>query len=132
MEDFRKDQRPIAERNLKNSIILEQIAKDEKIEISTKNQEGIDKLKQKIIEMYNLDKIELNDITYLCNARSISLLVKALAKIEESIKEIKNNAPIDIVELSLKESWDLLGSIIGETYSDELINEMFKRFCLGK
>lgn len=105
---------------------------EEKIEISTKNQEGIDKLKQKIIEMYNLDKIELNDITYLCNARSISLLVKALEKIEESIKEIKNNAPIDIVELSLKESWDLLGSIIGETYSDELIDEMFERFCLGK
>ena len=105
---------------------------DDVIRISTKEQKGINNLKEKITEIYNLDKIELDDVTYLCNARSISLLKIAKEQIIESLEEIQNNAPIDIVELSLKDSWNTLGSIIGETYSDELINEMFKRFCLGK
>ena len=45
---------------------------------------------------------------------------------------INNNEPIDIVELELKQSWDKLGEIIGETYTDELLDELFSRFCLGK
>ena len=48
------------------------------------------------------------------------------------INEINNNNPIDIVELSLKESWNNLGEVIGETYTDELLDELFSRFCLGK
>ena len=70
-------------------------------------------------------------MTYLSNARSISLLKKSLSKIEESIENI-NNYPIDIIELDLRECWTLLGEIIGETYTDELIDEIFSRFCLGK
>ena len=82
--------------------------------------------------MYNLEQIETEDMTYLSNARSISLLNQSLIKIEESLEYIKSDAPIDIVELSIKEAWNLLGSIIGETYSGELVDEIFSRFCLGK
>lgn len=71
-------------------------------------------------------------MTYLSNARSISLLKQSLLKISTSIKNIEENAPIDIVELDLKNAWELLGKIIGETYSDELLDELFSRFCLGK
>ena len=71
-------------------------------------------------------------MTYLSNARSISLLDKTLNYVNESIEEIKNNSPIDIVELNLKEAWSTLGEVIGETYTDELLDEMFSRFCLGK
>ena len=77
-------------------------------------------------------KIETDDLTYLSDARSIALLEQSLNKIDDSITSIKNNEPIDMVELSLKESWNLLGEIIGETYTDELIDELFSRFCLGK
>ena len=52
--------------------------------------------------------------------------------INDAINEINNNNPIDIVELSLKESWNNLGEVIGETYTDELLDELFSRFCLGK
>ena len=45
---------------------------------------------------------------------------------------IKNNYPIDIVEIDIKRIWELLGEIIGETYQDELINQLFSQFCLGK
>jgi tRNA modification GTPase len=102
------------------------------IKISVKDNTGIEQIKQRIIEIYNLEKIETNDMTYLSNARSISLLKKSLSKIEESINNINNDSPIDIIELDLKDCWNILGEIIGETYTDELINEMFSRFCLGK
>ena len=76
--------------------------------------------------------METDDLTYLSDARSIALLEQSLNKIDDSITSVINNEPIDMVELSLKESWNLLGEIIGETYTDELINELFSRFCLGK
>ena len=82
--------------------------------------------------MFNIGEITSNDMTYLSNARSISLLKKSLNNINESIDEIKNSSPIDIVELNLKEAWNNLGEVIGETYTDELLDELFSRFCLGK
>ena len=82
--------------------------------------------------MFNLEEIKTKDMTYLSDARSISLLKKSLTKIEESITSINNNDPIDIVELNIKNAWEYLGEIIGETYTDELLNDLFSRFCLGK
>ena len=102
------------------------------IKISIKEGTGIAKLKDTIKKIYNLEEIEVKDLTYLSDARSISLLKKSLEKIEDAINNIKNTSPIDMVELDLKNSWELLGKIIGETYTDELIDELFSRFCLGK
>ena len=102
------------------------------IRISVKENTGIKELKNRIITMFNLDEIKTKDMTYLSNARSISLLNKSLKIIEESIHNIENDTPIDIIEMDLKECWNILGEIIGKTYTDELINEIFSRFCLGK
>ena len=105
---------------------------DNYIEISAKENIGINKVKEEIKRLFNLGKIESNDLTYMSNARSISLLYKSLNSIEESINEINNNSPIDIVEFHLKDAWNSLGEVIGETYTDELLDELFSRFCLGK
>lgn len=102
------------------------------VEISIKKEIGIDLLKNKIKEMFNLEKFENNDLTYLSSARSISLLKQSLESIDCSINSIKSKMPIDITEIDLKQAWETLGSIIGETYSDELINQLFSQFCLGK
>ena len=102
------------------------------IRISIKENNGIDTLKQKISDMFNLDEIKTQDMTYLSNARSISLLNKSLKLINECIDNLKKETPIDIIEMDLKDSWQKLGEIIGETYTDELIDEIFSRFCLGK
>ena len=102
------------------------------IKISIINNEGIEELKERIIKLFNLGELQTEDLTYLSDARSISLLKKALKKIEESINSINNNEPIDIVELNIKNAWELLGEIIGETYTDELLDDLFSRFCLGK
>ena len=105
---------------------------DSYIEISVKENIGIDKIKDEIKRLFNIGEISTNDMTYLSNARSIVLLKKSLNNINDAINEINNNNPIDIVELSLKESWNNLGEVIGETYTDELLDELFSRFCLGK
>ena len=105
---------------------------DSYIEISVKENIGINKIKEEIKRLFRVGDISSDDMTYLSNARSISLLSKALDSINNSIKEIESNSPIDIVELSLKDAWNYLGEIIGETYKEELLDELFSRFCLGK
>ena len=99
---------------------------------NTINEDGIDNLKEKLIEMFNLGSLNLNDFTYVSNARQIALL-KGASKLIESIKEqIENQMPVDLIEIDLKRIYDVLGEITGETYQDELIDELFKNFCLGK
>ena len=117
-----------------NKIDLEQKLElnEECIKISIKEKKGLEQIKDKISEIFNLDKIKTQDMTYLSNARSISLLKKANNLLVFSLTNIENNYPIDIVEIDLKESWNTLGEIIGKTYTDELLNELFQRFCLGK
>ena len=105
---------------------------DNYIEISAKENIGIDKIKNEIKRLFNIGEISSNDMTYLSNAISIALLKKSLNNINEVIEEINNDNPIDIVELSLKDAWNNLGEVIGETYTDELLDELFSRFCLGK
>ena len=128
-------------RNKNNIIIVNKVDLDNKlnldklpsyIEMSIKNNIGIDKLKKEIKEMFNLEKIESDDLTYLSSARAISLLKKALNTLIEAKSSILKNVPIDIVEMDLKNIWEILGEIIGETYKDELINQLFSQFCLGK
>ncbi len=116
--------------DLKQVIDLNPI-KEEILKVSLLNNDAsiiLDKIK----ELFNLEKLETSDLTYLSNARSISLLKKSLNNISNAIDNINNNDPIDIVELELKDAWSTLGEIIGETYTDELLDELFSRFCLGK
>lgn len=117
--------------DLESKIDLSQITADY-LKVSVKDNLGIETLKQKIVNLFNLGQIETEDLTYLSDARSISLLKKSLNYIDESINSINNNDPIEITELNIKEAWETLGEIIGETYQEELIDELFQRFCLGK
>ena len=105
---------------------------DSYIEISVKENIGVNKIKEEIKRLFSIGDIITNDVTYLSNARSIALLKKSLKSINEAEEEITINSPIDIVELSLKDAWSSLGEIIGETYTEELLDELFRRFCLGK
>ena len=102
------------------------------VEISTKTKDGISNLKDAIKETFNLEKIITDDINYSFNSRSIGLLEKSKDKISAAIDAINNNFPVDIVELEIKSAWEILGEIIGETYTEELLDNLFSRFCLGK
>jgi len=111
---------------------LEEIKDNNIVKISALNNKGIEELKNKITEMYNLEEIESKDATYLTNARGLSLLKQAEEVIKEVNRGITNKEPIDMIEIDLKRIWELLGEITGETYQEELINQLFSQFCLGK
>lgn len=102
------------------------------IHMSVLNNQGITELKNKIIELFNISQIETSDPTYLSNARSISTLEDCLESIKEVEIGLGNNQPIDMIELDIKNIWEKLGTINGTTYEEELLDEMFSRFCLGK
>lgn len=102
------------------------------IEVSALNDDGIDKIKNRIRELFHLEQFENRDMTYLTNARSIALVEKALDSLEDVKKGIEQNLPIDMIEIDLKNVWNILGEITGETYQDELIDQLFSQFCLGK
>ena len=129
-------------RNKKHIILINKIDLENKLDVSLLNDEylqisalqdkGIEELKSKIVKLFNLGQIETEDLTYLSDARSISLLKKSLSYIEESLNSIDNMEPIEITEINIKDAWSTLGEIIGETYKEELLDELFSRFCLGK
>ena len=108
------------------------IPKNKIVELSILEDKGIDNLKNKIIDMFNIAEIETKDPTYLNNTRSISILKNCLNSIKEVEKGINNNLPIDMIELDIKNIWEELGKINGTYYEEELLDEMFSRFCLGK
>ena len=112
--------------------IKEIIGSDNIIYMSINQNKGIDKLKEEIKKLFNLEKLETDDYNFLTNARSISLLKEAQNIIPSIYSGIENEMPIDMVEIDIKRIWELLGEITGETYQDELINQLFSQFCLGK
>ena len=102
------------------------------IKISALDNNCVEIIKNKICELFNLEELNNNDLTYLSSARSISLLNQSLNKLKEIKSSLKTNIPIDFIELDLREIWNILGEIIGETYTEELIDKLFSQFCLGK
>ncbi|MFV0249821.1 MAG: tRNA uridine-5-carboxymethylaminomethyl(34) synthesis GTPase MnmE [Bacilli bacterium] len=120
----------------KTDLLSELNVNDIKIEnliyMSTLNKTGIEELKNKIKEIFNLEQIVTNELTYLTNARSIGILEEILTSIDQIENGIKNEFPIDILEIDLKNIWEKLGEIIGISYKEELIDQLFSQFCLGK
>lgn len=99
---------------------------------NTLNNKNLKALKNKIIELFNLEQIENDNMNYLSNSRQISLVKKSILSLENCLSQINNNIEIDLLAIDIKECYDLLGEIIGETYKDELLDEIFANFCLGK
>lgn len=117
--------------DLNSKIDLTKISKYNVITGNTLSYDGLKDLKNEIIRMFNLNEIEQDDYTYLSNARQIALITKAKNMIE-NIYTNYENFPIDMFTIDLKNTYETLGEIIGETYKDDLLDELFSKFCLGK
>lgn len=118
--------------DLENKLDTNSLNKKKIVKISTKTKEGIDELKEKIESIYNLENISSKDMTYLSDARSISILEKVMDSVKDINSAIINSMPIDMIEIDIKNVWNLLGEITGENYDDELIDNLFSKFCVGK
>ncbi len=124
-----------------NKIDLGLIIKDEneelkdfknKVEISALNKEGINELYNKITQMFNLNQINLDNEIIITNERHKNIIKKAINNVEKAIDSLNNNMSVDIVAISIKEVLSNLGEITGDEAGEEIINEIFARFCLGK
>lgn len=132
----------------KNSIILlnkidtDQIIIDENseiynvgkkvIKISAKTGANIEELYKAISEMYQINTIELDDGDIITNIRHKQQIDMAIKSVDEAKKTINNQMPIDIIEIYIKEILSNLGKITGDDISEDIINEIFSKFCLGK
>lgn len=95
-------------------------------------EEGIDDLEQAIAGMFFQGQLEAADMTYVSNNRHIALLHQALQAIDDVLSGIDMGTPIDIIQIDLTRTWELLGEIIGDTVQESLIDQLFSQFCLGK
>ena len=118
--------------DLENNLDISNLKNERIVKISALKDNGIENLKNKINDMFNLEEINLGDFTYLSNSRQISLVKKAV-EISKNLEDALNNdVPIDLLEIDIKEICEILGEIIGESYDDKLIDTLFSNFCLGK
>lgn len=118
--------------DLERNIELDKLKDYNLVSTNTNDLEGIDTLKNKIKEMFNLEQISTKDYNYLTNVRQISLAKNAYQKLVDVESGLKDNLPVDMIEIDLRDCFDLLGEITGKTYSDEIIDNLFERFCVGK
>ena len=102
------------------------------ITFSAKTGDGLDELENKIRNLFYEGKVKYNDELYITNARQKESLINAKNSIEEVIKSVENDMPEDFYSIDLMDAYTYLGQIIGESVEDDLVNEIFSKFCMGK
>jgi tRNA modification GTPase len=103
------------------------------IKISVWNREGFNQLEERISKLFFSGKVSINkDATYLSNTRHITLIQQAQESLSKALTGIDEKMPIDLIQIDVVHCWELLGEIVGESVSDELITQLFSQFCLGK
>ena len=112
--------------------ICEKLLNYESINMSTFDKNSINKLEEKISSIFDLKSIGESNYAYISNARQIGLLNNSIEIINEIKISLKNNYEVDLIEIDLKRLWNTLSSITGEVNDDDLLNEIFSKFCLGK
>lgn len=102
------------------------------IKMSALKNIGIDKLYEKITEMFNLNEINLDNENVITNVRQKNLITKAIENVKKAKETIEQKMPIDIVAIFIKDILENLGKITGEVVTEDIIEEIFANFCLGK
>ncbi|HFO1584231.1 TPA: tRNA uridine-5-carboxymethylaminomethyl(34) synthesis GTPase MnmE [Staphylococcus aureus] len=120
------------EQNIDINEVKDMIGDTPLIQTSMLKQEGIDELEIQIRDLFFGGEVQNQDMTYVSNSRHVSLLKQARQTIQDAIDAAESGVPMDMVQIDLTRTWEILGEIIGETASDELIDQLFSQFCLGK
>ena len=100
--------------------------------ISSTKYDDIHRLEEAILGYINVNELNTTDMTYISNARHISLIKEAKSALNESLQAISSDVPIDFIDVYLQQAWHALGAIMGEVSDDDIISELFSKFCLGK
>jgi tRNA modification GTPase len=100
--------------------------------LSLKEEQHIADLEQMIADLFLQGEVQASDATYVSNVRHIHLLEKAGHHLDEVLSAIEAEIPLDMAEIDLKEAWQALGEVIGEAVAEDLLDQIFSQFCLGK
>lgn len=122
----------INKEDLPMKIEKEKFSRYKTLQISIKENKGINNIIEEIKSLFNLNELETQDFTYLSNARQINLIKICLSLSEEINKQNEKNTPVDLIQIDIQRLWEKLGELTGESYKDELLDEIFSKFCLGK
>jgi tRNA modification GTPase len=93
---------------------------------------GVDQLEEAIASLFFEGSLESSDLTYVSNARHIALLHQAKQTIEDAIQAAHAGVPIDMIQIDVTRTWEILGEITGDTVEESLLDQLFSQFCLGK
>lgn len=104
----------------------------EVINISLKNKEGLEKIYESLVKMFNLNQINLDNELTITNIRHQELINKAIESTRMALNDLNNSMPIDIISINIKEILEHLGEITGDNVSEDIIKSIFAKFCLGK
>ena len=120
-----------------NSVLTENDAKfkeitENVIKISALNGVGLEKLYNLISKMFSLEEINVDNDVIVTNLRHKNLISKAIENVKKAKNTVQENMPIDIIAIFIKDILEDLGNITGEVVTDDIINEIFSKFCLGK
>ncbi|WP_371068806.1 tRNA uridine-5-carboxymethylaminomethyl(34) synthesis GTPase MnmE [Sediminibacillus sp. JSM 1682029] len=112
---------------------VKELAKDHSV-ITTAliEEKGIDDLEKAISDTFFEGDLDAGDLTYVSNVRHIQLLKQALQALSDAMDGMEDQMPIDLVQIDVTRTWEILGEIIGDTVHDSLIDQLFSQFCLGK
>ena len=114
-----------------NNALLKQTSKNI-VKISALNKIGIEDLYNEITKLFNLNEINLDNELVITNIRQKNLITKAIKSVEETKETIEGGMPLDIIAINIKDILEYLANITGEAVSEDIINEIFSKFCLGK
>ena len=125
------NKKDIGDLNLENNSEINNSSKNI-IKISAKTGEGVEEVYKKISEMFKTNEISMNDGVIITNIRHKNQIDKAIKSVDEAIISNESGLPIDIVSIPIKQILGDLSAITGEDVSEDIINEIFSKFCLGK
>lgn len=118
--------------DLSNNSISDDLSYFDIIEMSILNNKGIDELLDKISIMFNLNEINTGNFNYLSNSRQISIIKRCVSLCNDIEKANNENTPVDLIQIDIQHLWELLGELTGEAIKEQLLDEIFSKFCLGK
>ena len=125
-EEIRSDLERTAQRLGKTSVQLPMI------EISAKEEQGIREFEETVRSMFLKGKLSFNEEVYITNARQKSALADALESMKKVVESIDAGMPEDFYSIDLMDAYESLGNITGEAIGEDLVNEIFSKFCMGK
>ena len=117
--------------NLENNYKIKSLNKPV-VKISAKNNEGIEELYNTILNMFEINEIEISDGNVITNIRHKNQITKAISALDGALNTIESKMPVDILAIYLKQTLEEISSITGDNVSQDIIDEIFAKFCLGK